>query len=222
MHHSVPAGEPWQRTCPRCGVSLGPRGNLRALSPLARCGNCRHRLGPPPWTLEAATVASFAALVWPGLTRLPLAAYLCWAAIGVVLAFVDIAVQRLPARLSYTAAAGLLLPLLGHAQLSHDWQPWIRAALGAVITAAVAAACALAMPGMVHWGDVRYALAVGAAAAWVGWLAIYAAIFLATLMAALVGLALLALRRASLTTQLPLGPFLYTGTLVAVILLPPL
>jgi leader peptidase (prepilin peptidase)/N-methyltransferase len=222
LYHSVPAGEPWLRTCPRCAVSIGPHGDLRGLSPLARCGNCRHSLGPPPWTLEAATVVSFAAFVWRGLTWLPLAAYLCWAATGVVLAFVDLAVQRLPTRLSYTAAFGLLLPLLAHAQLSHDWQPWIRAALGSLITAAVTAAGTLTMPTMVHWGDVRYALAVGAAAAWAGWLALYVGIFLATLMAALVGLALLALRRASLTTQLPLGPFLYTGTLVAVMLLPPL
>jgi hypothetical protein len=35
----------------------------------------------------------------------------------------DLAVQRLPARLSYAAAAGLLAPLLAHAQLSRTWQP---------------------------------------------------------------------------------------------------
>ena len=54
---------------------------------------------------------------------------------------------------------------------------------------------------------------------WPAWLALYAATFLATLGAALVGLGLLTRHRASLTTQLPLGPFLYTGTLFAVLLL---
>jgi leader peptidase (prepilin peptidase) / N-methyltransferase len=192
---------------------------VRGLSPLARCGNCRQQLGPPPWTLEVVTAVSIAALILHGPTGLPLAAYIWWAAVGIVLAFVDFAVQRLPARLSYAAAAGLLVLLLADIQFGHAWQPWIRAVLGAAITTAVAGACALAMPTMVHWGDVRYALAVGAAAAWPGWLALYAAIFMATLIAALVGLGLLALRRASLTTQLPQGHFLYAGTLLAVVLL---
>jgi hypothetical protein len=70
--------------------------------------------------------------------------------------------------------------------------------LAAASPAALAGACALAMPTMVHWGDVRYALAVGAAAAWPGWLALYSAIFIATLMSALVGLGLLVLRPAGL------------------------
>jgi leader peptidase (prepilin peptidase)/N-methyltransferase len=72
---------------------------------------------------------------------------------------------------------------------------------------------------MVGWGDVRYTLAIGAAAAWLSWLGLYTAIFLATLMVALVGIGLLVLRRANRATQLPQGPFLYVGTLAAAVLL---
>ncbi|MBN1171068.1 MAG: prepilin peptidase [Micromonosporaceae bacterium] len=218
VHHSVPADQVWRRTCVQCSIPLGPRGDLRALSPLARCGNCRSRLGPPPWSLEVVTAMSIAALVWYGPTGLPLAGYLWWAAVGIVLAFVDLAVRRLPARLSYAAVAGLLSVLWADAQLGQVWQPWTRSVAGSLITAAALAASALVMPRMVHWGDVRYGLAVGAAAAWSGWLTLYAAVFLATLVAALVGLGLLLLRRASLTTYLPQGPFLYGGTLLAVLL----
>ncbi len=217
--HAVRAGRPWRRSCPRCATKLGPAGDLRALAPVARCGICRQRLGPPPWTLELVAAATAAALIWSDLTGLRLTAYGWWAAFGVILLFVDIAVQRLPARLSYAAAAGLLGLLLIDGLVSHAWQSWLRAVLGALVAAAVLAVCALALPALVHWGDVRYALAVGAAAAWVGWLALYAAAFLATLAAALVGVGLIAVSRARLNTHLAQGPFLYSGTLLAVVLL---
>src|SRR5438477_160734 len=82
-----------------------------------------------------------------------------------------------------------------------------RWVLGALVTAALVAGCAIATPTLVHWGDVRYALAIGAAAAWPGWVTLYATAFLATLGAALVGLGLTVSGRAKLTTQLAQGPF---------------
>ena len=164
-------------------------------------------------------MGSAAALVVTGMSGLRLAAYAWWAALGIVLLFVDLAVQRLPARLSYAAVAGFLALLNIDAQVAHAWQPWIRSVLGALVAATVLAVCALAMPSLVHWGDVRYALAVGAAAAFVGWLGLYAAAFLSTLIAAVVGGGLVLARRATLATHLPQGPFLYAGTLVTVALL---
>ena len=216
--HAVRAGRPQRRSCPRCAALLGPRGDLLALSPVARCGQCEQRLGPPPGTLELVAALSAAMLVWSGMRGLPLIAYGWWAAVGVVLAFVDLAVQRLPARLSYAATGGLLALLLTDALVTHTWQPWIRSVLGALTAAAIVALCALAVPALVHWGDVRYALAVGAAAAWTGWLTLYTAAFLATLAGALVGVGLILAGRAKLTTHLPQGPFLYGGTLLAVLL----
>jgi leader peptidase (prepilin peptidase)/N-methyltransferase len=147
-----------------------------------------------------------------------LVAYGWWAAFGVVLAFVDLAVQRLPARLSYTAAGGLIVMLLLNALLTNDRHAWFRAVAGGLIATSAVALCALALPTFVHWGDVRYALAVGAAAAWTGWLALYVAAFLATLLGAVMGLGLLMTRRASLATHLAQGPFWYAGVLLAVML----
>jgi leader peptidase (prepilin peptidase)/N-methyltransferase len=166
-----------------------------------------------------AAALSAVVLVWSGLRGLPLIAYGWWAAVGVVLAFVDLAVQRLPTRLSYAAAGGLVVVLLAEALRTDDWQPWVRSVLGALITAAALAVCAVLMPALVHWGDVRYSLAVGAAAAWAGWLTLYAAAFLAMLSAALVGVGLVVSGRAKLTTHLAQGPFWYAGTLAALLLL---
>jgi leader peptidase (prepilin peptidase) / N-methyltransferase len=217
--HAVRPGRPWRRACPRCATLLGPGWNLGALSPRARCGNCRLRIGPPPWTLELVTAGTAVALVAAGLTGLRLAAYGWWAALGVVLLFVDLAVQRLPTRLSYAAVAGFLVLLGCEALVDDAWEAWIRSVLGALIAASTLAVCAMAMPGLVHWGDVRYALAVGAAAAFVSWLGLYAAAFFSTLFAAVVGGGLIVARRATLATHLPQGPFLFGGTLVAVVLL---
>lgn len=217
--HSVHSGQPWLHACPRCATPPGPRGSPRAISPLARCGTCGHRLGPPPWTVELAALTSLVTLVWSGLRGLSLAAYLWWAAAGLVLAFVDLDVQRLPARLSYAAAAGFAGLLLIEAWLTDDWHPWLRLVLGGLVTAGVVALCALMFPRLTHWGDVRYALATGAAAAWAGWPTLYTAAFVATLSAALTGAGLILWRKATLATQLAQGPHWYAGTLLALALL---
>jgi leader peptidase (prepilin peptidase)/N-methyltransferase len=213
--HAVPPRRSWRTTCPRCRRPFGPGGDARALLPTARCG-CGQRLGPPPWTVETVTVASAVVLATSGIGGVALAGYLWWAALSIVLVFVDLAVQRLPARLSYAAATGLLALLAINAYLTHAWQPWTRACTGALIAAAALAACAMALPRLVHWGDVRYALCIGAAASWAGWLGLYAAAVLSTLLAAAVGVVLIVLRRATLSTQLPQGPFLYAATLVVI------
>jgi leader peptidase (prepilin peptidase) / N-methyltransferase len=217
--HAVSPERPWRRVCPRCQTPIGPNPNLGALSPRARCAACQHRLGPPPWTVEVAATCSAAALALSGVTGFRLAAYAWWAALGIVLAFVDLAVQRLPARLSYAALAGYMFLLGIDAQLHQSWTGWLRAALGGATAGSVLAACAMAVPRLVRWGDVRFVLAIGAASAFVGWLGLYAVAFLSTLLASIVGVGLIVARRATLATHLPQGPFLYVGTLVAVVVL---
>jgi leader peptidase (prepilin peptidase) / N-methyltransferase len=140
---AVSPGQRWRHACPHCGTTLGPRGNLGTLSPRGRCGACGQHLGPPAWTVELATVISAVVLWQCGLTGWALVGYSWWAALGIILSFVDISVQRLPARLSYAAAGGLVAVLLVEARRTHGWQPWIRSVLGA-----------LAMPALVHWGDL--------------------------------------------------------------------
>jgi leader peptidase (prepilin peptidase) / N-methyltransferase len=157
-------------------------------------------------------------LALSGVTGFRLAAHAWWAALGIVLAFVDLTVQRLPARLSYAALAGYVLLLGIDAHLHQSWTAWLRAALGGAIAGAVLAACAMAVPRLVRWGDVRFVLAIGAASAFVSGLGLYAAAFLSTLLTSIVGVGLIVTRRATLATHLPQGPFLYVGMLMAVVL----
>ncbi|GAA1570076.1 hypothetical protein GCM10009827_109890 [Dactylosporangium maewongense] len=162
--------------------------------------------------------ASLALLVVAGMRDLTLVAFGWWAAVGTVLMFVDLAVQRLPARLCYLAVGGQGVVLLCQAVSTDVWGPWLRLVLGALGSAAVVAAGSLAAPATVRWGDVRFALTVGGAAAWVGWLSLYATALLAMLAAAVVGVGFVAARRATLKTHLPQGPFWYSAALAIVAL----
>ncbi|HEY2693508.1 MAG TPA: hypothetical protein VGJ50_34090, partial [Streptosporangiaceae bacterium] len=115
---AVPVAEPPARACPACGHDVpgggrrpGPAGSPAAqsslppppvalfpavLSPAGRCPACRARVGPPPLAIELVTAVLFALLaawVRPGLVL----AAACWlAACAVALAWIDVAVQRLP------------------------------------------------------------------------------------------------------------------------------
>ena len=65
-------------------------------------------------------------------------------------------------------------------------------------------------------GDVKLAASVGAALGWIGWRALVEGTFLTFALAAIYGVALLLLRRATRTSQMPLGPFIVLGTIAAI------
>src|SRR5690606_2993479 len=120
FRHAVPFAQRVRDACPHCGRRLVPPGwrGLRAvLPPSGRCPGCRHRVGPPPGTVEAVAAVAFAALAAVGGSVLETAALWWVAAAGVALAFIDVAVHRLPDRLTLTGYAGALV-LLGTAAVT--------------------------------------------------------------------------------------------------------
>ncbi|XVU24281.1 prepilin peptidase [Actinoplanes sp. CA-054009] len=214
LYYSVPARQQWQRVCPHCATPFGTS-NWLPLTPLGRCGHCRHKVGSPPCTAE--TVLLLAAI---GCSQLPpwiIPAYAWWAAIGTALLFIDIAVHRLPDRLTWPAAGGFLL-LAGLAAPHGHSEAWLRSGLSAVLLTVILGTCALLWPRGLGRGDVKYGAAIGAAAGWTSWLAVYSAIVVATLLGALAGIVLVIARQASRRTQLPFGPFLFLGTVLVVAL----
>jgi len=84
---------PW-RTRSGCEAPLWSK----ACEPTGRCQMCATPADPRPNRLEASTIASAAMLPLSGWTGWQLAAYAWWATGMVVLAFVDLAVMRLPHR----------------------------------------------------------------------------------------------------------------------------
>ena len=142
---------------------------------------------------------------------------LLWAAaFAVPLALVDLAEHRLPRRFTYPSAAGALL-LLAVARLAGDGTgSALHALYGALGLGAVFWLMAFALP--FGRGDAALGLTVGAVLGWYGFRTLFEGVFAGFLLAGLYGAGKLAARRAGRRDELPFGPFLLLGALLAVAL----
>lgn len=216
--HSVPPDQPWQAGCRHCATPF--RTARGALRPGARCPGCGKPIGAPGYLLELATALAAllvaAALlggrwsVWSGI------ALAGWAAVAVPLTFIDLAVHRLPDRLTLPAA-GWVLAWLGLAAIvDGSATSWLRAALAALACGLAFALVTLLLGARgFGLGDAKLALGAGALLGWLGWSAVVAGLFLAFLGSGLTAAGLLAARRVTRRDTLPFGPFLAAGTLAA-------
>ena len=142
---------------------------------------------------------------------------LLWAAAcAVPLALVDLAEHRLPRRLTYPSAVGTLLLLAG-ARLAGDrtGSP-LHALYGALGLWAVFWVMSFVLP--FGGGDATLGLTVGAVLGWYGFSTLFEGVFLGFLLAGVYGAGKLAARRAGRRDELPFGPFLLLGALLAVAL----
>jgi leader peptidase (prepilin peptidase)/N-methyltransferase len=142
---------------------------------------------------------------------------LLWAAaFAVPLALVDLAEHRLPRRFTYPSAAGALL-LLAAAWFAGDRTgSALHALYGALALWAVFWLMAFILP--FGRGDATLGLTVGAVLGWYGFRTLFEGVFLAFLLAGLYGAGKLAARRAGRRDELPFGPFLLLGAVLAVAL----
>jgi leader peptidase (prepilin peptidase)/N-methyltransferase len=209
VRYAVPDGTDWRE---RCGFCAHPFG--LALSPSGRCAGCRQRTGPPAGVVEFVVAVALAILVFRvHVPLLPLLA-LCWlVVVGIVLAFVDLAVSRLPNRLTAAAAAGVAL-LLGLAAVDEGH----LARLGwALVCGLAAAACYLPLvflaPAGMGMGDVKLAIGIGIALGWAGGTTTFLGVAAGFLVNGVVGVVLLTTGRASRGDQLPHGPAMLVGGL---------
>jgi leader peptidase (prepilin peptidase) / N-methyltransferase len=214
---SVPPGERWRHGCLGCG-----RPARRAVIRLAagRCPGCRSGLGPAPWSVEAAAallLGLLAAAVQPGLV---LAAVCLLAVCAIPLAFIDLAVRRLPDVLTGPAYAGMVLFLLLAAADGDDWPGLGRALLGGAAFAGFCLLLFLIIPGGIGFGDVKLAASLGTALAWFGWAAAFSGALAGFLLAAVYGAGLLIGGRVTRGQQIAFGPFMITGALLVILVLP--
>jgi leader peptidase (prepilin peptidase)/N-methyltransferase len=172
--------------------------------------------------VEAALVLVVAALITARRPLWETAAFGWWAVCGLVLAFTDLAVHRLPDRVTYPAAVGTI-GLLGVAALVEDrGHAWLRAVIAGMVSALVFAALTVLLgrrgPGL---GDAKLMLSCVAVLGWLGWPVVVVGILACFTAQALWGVGLLAVRRADRSTFLPLGPFLVGATLASIAWLGP-
>jgi leader peptidase (prepilin peptidase)/N-methyltransferase len=151
-----------------------------------------------------------AAATWSAL----LPALLALALVGAPLIVIDVERHRLPNRLVLTLLVlGAALLTLAAARW-HAWHPLLRAAEGAAAVYAVLFLLALASPRSFGFGDVKLGGVVGGYLGWFGWGYVYYGVFAGFLLGALLAVALLAGRRATMKTAIPFGPMLIVGPLL--------
>ncbi|WP_217235290.1 A24 family peptidase [Streptomyces sp. AC555_RSS877] len=221
---SVPPEEAWRQRCPGGHPIRGWLGR-------ARCGECaggavvvaagdgtvvtrrsaQGRYGPRAPVLALVTALLCAGLAAATDTRPEIAVWLLLAPVGVLLAVVDLRVQRLPDVLTLPLA-GAALVLLGLVALVPEHAgSWPSAALGALALGAGYLVLWLANPGGMGFGDVKLALGTGALLGWYGWGTVLLGTLAGFLSGALYGGALVVARRAGRRTAIPFGPFLIAG-----------
>lgn len=210
--HSVPAGVPWRHDCPHCDARL----NSAFLPPTGRCPRCGNGIGPPPALVEAIAAVALAAVAWRVREPLPLLAVAWVTLFAVALAHVDIAVRRLPDRLTFPATAGALILFGLSAVVDGGYGRLASAVLSALALAAFYLVLVLISPNGMGLGDAKAALPVGLVAGWFGWGIAVAAAVAGFLLAGLYATALLLLRRVGRKDHIAHGPFLLLGALVAI------
>ncbi|MFC7546449.1 prepilin peptidase [Plantactinospora sp. GCM10030261] len=219
IRYAVPTGRPDRRDCEECGRPLRFPLPTRPWSPVGRCAACGTRTGPPPYVVELLTLGVLLLAGWLAFTGpvLPAAAFAWWALWAVPLVLIDLAVHRLPDRLTYPAALGAWL-LLGGGMLAGDGRPadWLRAGGAGLLVAALFAASTLLLGRRgFGLGDAKLALGTGVLLGWVGWPAVLFGLLVAVTVSGLSALFLLVARRVRWASELAFGPFLVLGTAVA-------
>ena len=205
--HAVPPGTDRRVGCDACGAPISPSRPWPALGPTARCGGCGARVGAAPVVVELTALATVTALLLARPPVVELAAATWWLAFAVPLVFIDLAVHRLPDRLTLPAAAGTWL-LLGLAALTGAGAaPWLRAiaaGLGLALFFGPPPCCSAT--GASASATPSWHSSAGALLGWYGWSVPVLGLLLALTLSGLVALALLVSRRARWSSHLPFGP----------------
>jgi leader peptidase (prepilin peptidase) / N-methyltransferase len=221
VYFSVPVAAPWRTACPSCGARIVPTDvrSLARVRPSGRCRECHERVGPPTLVVELAGAASVGALAG-FLGPHPATLALAWAAlVGVALAFVDIAVHRLPDRLIASGVVGAAV-LFGIATAAGaSPHRLLTAVLCALATGAVYLVIVFISPRGMGLGDAKLAVLTGLVTGWFGaWAAVYG-VLLGMIIAGIAGIALLAARRITRRDSIAYGPFMLLGALAAILII---
>jgi leader peptidase (prepilin peptidase)/N-methyltransferase len=216
---SVDYGAPTRTACRHCGERL-PESVVSRFGWVGKCHSCGRHLGPRVWlvTLVAAVAG---ALAGHRVGNDPAAVtFTAFAVMCVLLAFIDVAVRRLPDALTAPLTALGLFGLGFTAYVNRDFTPLLRGLIGAALAGGFFLALAWFRPdgtGM-GLGDAKLAGVLGLYLGWLGWRDLMLGFFAGTFVAAVFAVALVATGRANRKATIPYGPFLLLGAAIALLL----
>jgi leader peptidase (prepilin peptidase)/N-methyltransferase len=222
--HRVPKKEsivaPRSR-CPHCGHQLAARDNIPIVSWLMLGGKCRYCNAPMSPRYLAAELLT--ALVWVlAVVRLPLGwgllAYLPFLWVLVALSLIDLETKLLPNAIVYPSViVGIPLLAITTVLVGESFSTWLRGLEGMAAGAAVFFVIALIYPAGMGMGDVKLAGLIGLFVGYLSWGYLVAALFLAFLTGAIVGVVLMGVGKAGRKTAIPFGPFMALGAVLVVL-----
>jgi leader peptidase (prepilin peptidase)/N-methyltransferase len=132
--------------------------------------------------------------------------------IGLIqLGYCDLTRRLLPKTLVWALTAVVVISGVVIAGFMHEWERLEIASIGAAAFFGLLFVFNLVNPRWIAFGDVRLSLVVGFGLAWVGATALLEGVVLANALAAVCGLALIALHRADRTSAVPFGLYLALG-----------
>jgi leader peptidase (prepilin peptidase)/N-methyltransferase len=138
--------------------------------------------------------------------------------IGLVqLAYCDFTRRLLPKTLVWALTAAVIVSGIVIAGVMHEWGRLKIAGIGGLVFFALLLVINLMNPRWLAFGDVRLSLVVGFGLAWVSPIALLEGFFVANMLAAVVGFALMALRGAGRRLAMPFGLYLAIGTALVLV-----
>jgi leader peptidase (prepilin peptidase)/N-methyltransferase len=208
--------------CPHCHHQITAMENIPVVSYLAlrgKCSNCKAPISPRYPAIELLTGVLSALVVWKLGTG--------WQGLGglfflyflVALTFIDADTQLLPDDLTYPLIwAGLLININGTYVSLHDAVVGAAAGYLALWTIYWVYKLVRGREGM-GYGDFKLLAALGA---WMGWATLPAIVLMASLVGAVVGIALMVANRRGFDYQIPFGPYLAAAGLITFLYREPL
>ena len=206
--------------CPSCGNTITAIQNIPVFSYVVLRGKCKHcgnRISIRYPLIELATAALFAgaALKFEVSAETLIYAGFFWAL--VVLTVIDLEYKLLPNRIVFPTFVAGWIALAIAALAADDLGRLVDAAIGAAIFGGFFFAVAYLYPAGMGGGDVKLAFVLGTFLGYLGGVGVVlVGMFLSFLIGGIVGVVAMAASGGDRKMQIPFGPFLALGTVLAV------
>jgi leader peptidase (prepilin peptidase) / N-methyltransferase len=221
--HRVPRRESivgGRSKCPRCDHTLSAAENVPVLSYLWQGGRCRHcaaSISPRYPAIEITNGVLFALAAWKFGLTVTAVVYAGFFWVLLVLSVIDIDHHLLPTRVIVPAFIAGWGGLAVAAVLGGEPGRLTGALVGSALFGGFILAIAFAYPPGMGLGDVRLAFVLGSFLGYLGGAGVVlVGMFLSFLLGALIGIVAMRLRGGTRKMQVPFGPSLALGTVVAV------
>ncbi|MEA2517554.1 MAG: leader peptidase (prepilin peptidase) / N-methyltransferase [Actinomycetota bacterium] len=206
--------------CPSCGAQIAWYDNIPIVGYLllrGKCRNCGVHIAARYLWIELTTGISWALLVWRFGLSFEVAIYAAFFWVLVVLTAIDLEHNLLPNRIVYPTFVVGWIALVAHALIDGDPASLVGAAVGALTFGGFLFTVAFIAPAGMGGGDVKLGFVLGTFLGYAGGASLtLVGMFLSFLLGGVIGIALL-MRGEGRKAQVPFGPFLAAGTVLAVL-----